>query len=197
MATTVMSTTTVATQIISSTVAAIPHLTQSTNASSTPTVSCNDSPNYFVITRDLTDSVGSDILVKYKTSSTQTFACVYNVGIGDYELKHLDAGYFLGLVSHFIILDFGTGPPPRSLEIDDLNSRREVFTDGYSIPISINDNSLTYWSPTSTIPTIANCPDLNTYNEEGLGAEIETQVTVNLTDLTRKELGNYRCAVTQ
>ena len=160
-------------------------------------VGCIDSPKYFVVTRDLAGSVGSSILVRYKTSDTQQFPCAYAAGKDDLELNLPDAGYFYGLTHNFLILDFGTAPPPRRLEIYDLNSRKNVFSDQYSPSTTISDYAVTYWSPATTTPTIANCPDLNTWKSEGLGAEIEAHISLDLLTLVKTTLGEYRCQPVQ
>ena len=161
---------------------------------------CHDSPKYFIVESGLTDSVGSNFLVKYKTSDTQKIQCSYIVKDSDFEIKNEWAEYFLDLTNDFLILDSGTGPPPRGLIIYDLAQRKKVFTDSYNNftdsgiqSLTIKDSILTYWSPVDTEPTSQNCPELAEYSSMGLGAGIEAYVSVDLTNLTKKELGEYRC----
>jgi hypothetical protein len=160
-------------------------------------LSCKDSPNYFIISKGLTDSVGSDILIKYKTGQSQSLPCVYNVATEDFEIKNVQAEYFLAVIDHFLILDSGTAPYPRGLIVYDLNTREKVYTDKYSQPFSVAFDTLTYWTPVGTKATNANCPELSEYSAGGLGAEIEQQVTLNLTTLVKKNLGPSRCSATQ
>ena len=146
-------------------------------------VTCNDNINYFVVSRDMKDSVGTDILVKYKTDKDQHFNCNYVVEKNDFEIKN-----------NFLITDNGTGPDPRVLVIYNLNSRKEVFTDEYfSQDLIIQDNAITYWSPTSQKATSNNCPKLDEYLSDGLGTEIDSYIALDLATLLKKELGEYRC----
>ena len=160
-------------------------------------LSCNDSPNYFIISKSLTDSVGSDILVKSKTSQSQIIPCVYTVGQNDFEIKNAMAEYFLAATGHFLILDSGTAPYPRGLIVYDLNTREKIYTDKYSQPISVSGSSVTYWSPTSIKPTALNCPKLAEYSAGGLGAEVEHFVTLDLPSATKTDSGQSRCSATQ
>lgn len=169
-----------------------------TKGNTVPTdVNCNDSPKYFVISRGLNDSVGSDILVKYKTATTQTIPCHYSKSEGDFEIKNEGAEYFWALADHFLILDSGTGPPPRGLIVYDLINRKKVFADLYSDPTAVNSNTVTYWSPVGTKPDETSCPKLAEYTSQGFGAEIEAHVVFTLSTLNKTELGEHRCSATQ
>jgi hypothetical protein len=160
-------------------------------------LSCKDSQNYFIISKSLTDSVGSDILVKNKTSQTEILPCEYNVVTGDFEIKNVEAEYFLAITGHFLVLDSGTAPDPRGLIVYDLNTRKKIYTDKYSKPFSVSDDTIMYWTPVATKVTNENCPKLSEYSSGGLGAEIEQQVTLDLTTLTKKNSGYFRCSAIQ
>ena len=76
---------------------------------------CNDSADYFIITKEIPGWVGSDILVKYKASAGQSFDCAYIAEDGDFEIKNEDAEYFLGVKGDHLLIDSGTSPSPRGL----------------------------------------------------------------------------------
>lgn len=158
---------------------------------------CYDSPKYFAIEKSLADSVGSNILIKYKTNPSQNIPCTYTVAGGDFELKNIVAEYFLTFTDTFLVLDKGTAPEPRGLVVYDLRSRKMVFTDSYAKPVSVEGDTLTYFSTTKQKPTLQNCPDLNDYTEKGLGAVIMSKVTVELPSLTKKDIGILKCMATQ
>lgn len=158
---------------------------------------CVSNDKYFVVENALIDSVGSDILVKYKSTNDQKYSCEYLASDSDFQIKNKWAEYVLALENNFLILDSGTGPPPRGLIVYDLISRKKVFTDSYSNPIAINSDTVTYWSPVSTKPYETNCPKLSEYTAEGLGAVIEARVVLTLSTLNKTEVGEYRCSATQ
>jgi hypothetical protein len=163
----------------------------------TPGIECHDSPNYMVLQKSLADSVGSNILIKYKTSPSQNFPCTYAVAQGDFELKNVEAEYFLAFTDTFLVLDQGTAPEPRGLIVYDLNSRAITFTDSYAKPVTVTGDSITYFSVTTQKPTLINCPGLNEYTTNGLGAVIMGKVRVDLTTGTTTNLGEFVCKATQ
>lgn len=154
-------------------------------------MTCNNYPNYFVITHSLED-VGEAVLIKKKVSVDQKFDCSYNLEEDDFEIKR-SPEFFKAIEGDFLITDIGTGPYPRSLAVYDLRSQKAVFDSGYSVPIDIRDGTITYWKTISEKPNEANCPELEQYAKEYLGAGIESHVVLNLNDLTEKGLGEKRC----
>lgn len=163
-------------------------------------VSCKENSKYFVISRE--NNGVSDFLVKNKTSNNQVIPCSYDVEEGNFELKNQTATYFLALTDNFLVLDMGTAPPPRTLIVYNLGSRNEIYTDSYSGLAKVRDigvlnDTITYWNPTNEKVTGENCPKLSEYTAGGLGAEIEAKISLNLSNLVKKELGEYRCQPTQ
>lgn len=156
-------------------------------------LSCHESSKYFVVESGVTGSVGTNFLVKYKTSDRQKIQCLYNTEEADFEIKNEWAEYYLDLTNDFLVLDSGTGPPPRGLIVYDLVKHKKVFEDSYSEPITIQGNVITYWSSLDIEATPQNCEKLAEYSSMGFGAGIEAFVSVDLTNLTKKELGEYRC----
>lgn len=158
---------------------------------------CHDSSAYFVITKGRGSEVGSDILVKRKTSPVQQPECAYKKAAGDIEIADADAAYFLGLTGDYLLLDHGTAPPPRGLTVYDLKQGKEVYSDRYNNPSAVGEGTFTYWQPTKTTPTAENCPDLATWTSQGLGAGIERRVTLDLATLKLTDLGETRCSARQ
>lgn len=172
--------------------------TDSSIPSDEPGVSCHDTPLYYVVQKQKADSVGTDILVKYKKSEEEEVACSYKVGQGDYEIANGDgAQYLYAITNNFLITDNGTAPDPRGLVVFDLNKRKEIFTDQYSKPLNVDGTTVTYWATSKKTPTAENCPDLASYQSNGLTAAIETEVSVEISTLTKKDLGKERCAARQ
>ena len=158
---------------------------------------CHNSVKYFAIQKSLSDSVGSDILIKYKISPSDKFPCTYTVASEDFEIKNVLAEYFLTFTDNFLVLDKGTAPEPRGLVVYDLNSRKIVFTDSYAKPVTVVGDSITYFSKTDIKPTLLNCPDLNNYTSNDLGAILMSKVTVDLSLLNKKDIGEMKCIATQ
>lgn len=158
---------------------------------------CHDSSKYFAIQKSVADTVGSDILIKYKTAVGEKLPCVYKVEKNDFEIKNASAEYFLAFTNNFLVLDKGTAPEPRGLVVYDLRSRKIAFQDSYGKPVETKEDVITYWSKTTERPTVINCPDINSYTKNGLGAVIMSKVTVNLFLLDKKDTGTTKCMATQ
>ena len=105
--------------------------------------------------------------------------------------------FFLATTTNYLLIDNGTAPDPRGLTFFDLNKCEKVFSTRYSKPIDISNDSVTYWEPISTKPNNINCPNLATWKSSGLGAAIESHVTIDLKDLSKKDLNQFLCAPTQ
>jgi hypothetical protein len=183
----------------------MPTTTLSSSPSSTPKddeIECHENDTYFVV---VGNGNHPGFLVKYKTTSDQNIECTYTVGDTDFEIGIEWAEYYLGLTGDFLLLDSGTGPPPRGLIIYDLAKRKKVFTDSYDLfydrpsftPLIIQDASLIYWSPKDEEVTAQNCPEKAEYESGGLGTIIEAKVELYLSTLSKQELGEYRCSPTQ
>ena len=158
---------------------------------------CVNNDKYFVVSKNLTESVGSDILVKYKTSPTQNISCEYSKDDLDFEIKNERAEYIMSLENNFLILDSGTAPPPRGLIVYDLLKKKNVYNSSYSNPITIKNNKISYWTETSEKVTAENCSDLKEHESYGLGSAIETYITLDLNSLKTTDSGQHRCSPRQ
>jgi hypothetical protein len=159
---------------------------------------CKENDKYFVIADGYNSVSGlSNILVKYKREEDQKIDCNYVVESTDFEIKDQWATSLLALTDNFLVLDIGTAPVPRVFDIYDLSNRKKVYSDHYSTPTNIKNDLITYWSPINEKVTNENCPDLDKYSEGGLGAGIEAHVTLDLSNLVKKDLGEHRCSARQ
>lgn len=174
-----------------------PVVSQEIEVGASDGVVCHNSPQYFIITRAVDGSVGSDTLVKYKVTADAQFPCRYVVAQEDFEIKNGSAEYFLAITNHFLIFDSGTAPDPRVMIVYDLSKRAKIYTDKYSKPTLTKDSLVSYWTPTDKKVTITNCPKMNEYISGGLGVGIDAYVTLDMNTLIKKESGEYRCTPRQ
>ncbi len=161
---------------------------------------CYDSPNYFIVTRVASiGDPGDDILVKRKTD--QNIECKYKVAEGDFEiLDNRGDGYdlysysqfFSYINDNFLILNEGTGSN-RTVRIFDLEKQKDIFSDNYHGELDLQGSTLIYWRATKDIPNKENCSKVDEYKKGGVGAQIETKVSLNLIDFTKKEFEEFKC----
>ncbi len=159
---------------------------------------CVSNDKYFVVSKDVLGSVGSDILIKHKSSPKQNISCEYNKSNGDLEiLDNESASYILALEGNYLLIDSGTGPDPRGLSVYDITKGKIVFSDKYSQPVDIKNNSISYWAQSSEEANPINCPKYNEYKGFGGSAVITAHVSLNLSNLTKTDLGEKRCSYQQ
>lgn len=167
---------------------------------------CYNSLKYFIITRPSGVDVNDDYLIKYKTSDDQIIPCEYSVETTDFEIKDVANG-FIAEENNFLIIESGSGPDGTYLMVYDLNTRKKIYGDENTGVKSIKNNTLIYWRPNYDsmykVPEVTkeNCLEFtDVYDEyltKQLGFIMNSLISVNLTDLTKKELGEYHCSVTQ
>jgi hypothetical protein len=172
------------------------HHPQGKNLPSSSNIKCMESPEYFVIDND-PGLPGLDVVAKHKKNTNEMIPCADVVASSDVVVQNSLPEFVLGLTENFLIVDSGTAPPPRGLEIYDLDVQSSTYADTYSPPISITTGTVTYWASTKQTVTKTNCPDLDQYTADGLGAVITSHVVLDLSTLSKKELGEYRCEPTQ
>lgn len=162
---------------------------------------CYDLKDYFIVTRDEINDPGENILVKYNKNNTKEFNCEYTVEEGDFELKKTRtensntinfAQYYSNIKDNFLIVDEGTGSS-RTVRIFDIEKHKEVFNDSYHGELNLEGNILTYWRVTKDIPNKENCSKVDEYKKNGVGAQIETKVSLNLIDLTKTQFKEFKC----
>lgn len=171
---------------------------------STPTanITCMESAEYFVVDNN-PGLPGLDVIAKHKTTTDETFPCTAATAMAsssDVILKNDLPEFVLGIAGgHFLIVDSGTAPPPRGLIVYDLDSGSQtpVFTDHYDEPITAATSTVTYWQTTKQAVTESDCPDANAWSAEGLGAVVESRVTLQLPTLAVMPFGQQRCEPTQ
>jgi hypothetical protein len=159
-------------------------------------VRCYSTSGHFVIVR-ASPSVGDDVVIKYKTSPEQTYPCEYAYAPGDRELRATGPTYVSSVVPGFILFDTGTAPPPRGLSMYDLTQKKVVFADMYSKPTTVGDGHVGYWRAEKTPVTEENCPQLQEFTKNGLGAGIEAEVVLDVYTLQATPTGKTRCSARQ
>jgi hypothetical protein len=159
-------------------------------------ITCCDFPKYYIIARDIPDGVGTDFLIKYKSSPNEKISCSYVIANGDLEIKNEFAEYYAGLKKDLLILDSTTGPGPSGLIIWDLKKRKKVFEGSWSDPEESNDSTLVYWLETDEA-TGGNCPRLKEWQSEGLSGAVETKVILDLSNFSITKTKETRCSPRQ
>ncbi len=156
---------------------------------------CHDSLRYRVVSVLRDEEVGTDFLIKYKTSASPKPKCEYLASPGDFELPSEWAAYFLGLQGDLLILDSGTAPDPRGLIIWDLKKRERVYQGTYA-EHKLHKGYMEFWLETGAA-TPENCHEYQRYQASGFGAAIDTWVRLDFASLQIKRSSKKRCSLRQ
>ncbi len=138
------------------------------------------------------DSVGEDILVK-----SDDITCNWDDNHG-WLIDGGEASYFIGKWRDLLFVDRGTGPDFRDILIYNQENHELIYSDTYSTPIKINNNSLEYWRNTVDDNTnLSKCIEQNA--QEGLSMSQQQFVKVNLLSnkLNMIKESSYRCIYLQ
>ena len=160
-------------------------------------VSCVDYENYFVVTRELRNEVGSDTLVKFKSAPDERVACEYSVRSQDLEIKNEFAENFMGLHGDLLFLDSSTGPGTSGMTIYSLLTRKKAFETSYLGPINLSGDNLTLWQVEKEYVTKAECPDAEKITQQGLDPTLERKRILNLRTFTFSDTADTRCGTEQ
>jgi hypothetical protein len=159
---------------------------------------CFQYHNYVVVTKDLLNSVGSDMFIKYFNWDMGYYNVEDITNEHDFQIKNEWAEYFQGIYKHYLFIDSGTGPGPRGLIIYNLRTKKKVFESEYSEPVFIDAKGIFSFWKTSEIPaTEENCPEYSKFRADGFGVAIEKKVLLNLNDLGLSETGEAHCSSRQ
>jgi hypothetical protein len=143
--------------------------------------------NYSIVTIDSSRVTGQRIIV-YDNKE--------RAGKKIYDFGFLESGWFIGIKSSKIFIDFGTAPGTRDLKIFDINKMEIVYKDSYEDPIIRND-SLIFWTEASEVPNLKNCPRKSEYESYGLGAQVQVLKKVSLINFKSEIKNEKRCQSTQ
>ena len=167
------------------------------SASADGSVNCYQNEAYFVAEKYSDEQ--QHILIKNKTANDPNYACSYLVEAADFEIKDV-ATFYLHLVNNFLLVDKGTAPGTRGLDIYDLTSRAKIYSGVYGsgeTPIEVVDNSIMFWEPSSIKATSENCPNLAENEKNYFTSLIEEYTKLDLISLEKTPLNEFRCAVRQ
>jgi hypothetical protein len=140
----------------------------------------------------------TDILVKPKTSPDEHASCEYVVEEGDYIISVSENSFLFGLAENYLLIDSGTGPGPRGLDVYALDKNGErVYSDTYMRPVSIDGTVIDYWTTTDITASAENCEQFKDWRQGGLGAGIDEKVSIDLATLEFTQFGELRCTARQ
>ncbi len=159
-------------------------------------LTCTDSTDYYVISRDRDGGVGEDILVKTKIEGFVA-NCKYEVADGDFEVKNSDPEYFKTIQGNLVITDIGTGPSGRGFRVYDITKKEKAFGQNYFGEINIGSSTVSYLAKSNIKADAKNCKDYKTFMKDFGNAVIVTGLTLDLETLKTKDDKKTSCLAVQ
>lgn len=160
-------------------------------------VNCYQNEAYFIAEKYSEEQ--HHILIKNKAVNDLDYDCSYLAEAADFEIKGLGI-FYLNLVNNFLLVDKGTAPGTRGLDIYDLSNRTKIYTGFYGdgeTPIKISGNTIMFWEPSSIKATAENCPDFAENEKNYFTSLIEEYTKFDLISLEKTSLNEFRCAARQ
>ena len=161
---------------------------------------CQAHPPYFVVVRQRTDSLNSDVLVKFGNGQRQ---CVYQAEPADYELQAVNTNRFVKLAGRYLFLGGGTAPDIESFAVYDLVARTKIYEHAYMENSFRLTESMVWFTEPLGRAAPERCKDYDRIVKLGQTPTMEGDVSFSLDDLAHPErLGslvssNLRCVATQ
>ncbi|MBM6580895.1 hypothetical protein ILT44_11940 [Microvirga sp. BT689] len=153
---------------------------------------CHANEKYFIIEQTTRDGSPRHI-VRSKSHPDQTFACLYEVKDGDFELNDASTRYSLrDLKLHFLILEDGPGPG-RFLDVYDLRTRERILNGHFfnERGQSISDEEISYWETEGNLP--GTCKKYGENIKSDTVAVIEREVVFEFQSRSLKKSKKTRC----
>ncbi len=161
---------------------------------------CQSHAPYFVVARNRTDSVNSDLLVKYGPDAHQ---CLYRVESSDYEVNDVNNSDFMKIAGSYLFLGGGSGPDIGEILIYDLKARRKLYSHTYMRgSFRLKGESASFTEDLGRAKP-EQCKDYSKVSKMGLTPTLEGDVSFTLDDLAHAEKlnsvkpSNVRCVATQ
>jgi hypothetical protein len=142
---------------------------------------CESHPPYFLVIRARTDSVNSDVLVKYDP------VCAYRVGRTDYELKDVNTNRFVKFVDPYLFLGGSTSPDVGDLVVYNLKARAKVYEHIFAgKDIRISGNTVFYVQSLGRAKR-EQCKDYDKIVSQDFRPILEAEVSFQVEDLAHPE----------
>jgi hypothetical protein len=161
---------------------------------------CQSHSPYFLVIRARTDSVGSDVLVKY---GPDRHPCAYKAEGTDFELKDVNTNRFVKFADPYLFLGGSTGPDGGDFLVFDLKARVKVYQHIFmGKDIRISGNTVFYTQRLGTA-TPGQCKTYDAIVKQGFSAVIVADVSFPVEDLAHPDRlkslapSNPRCTAQQ
>jgi hypothetical protein len=141
---------------------------------------------YHVVVRDRTDSVNSDVIVKY--GQPPPGPCIYRVEPTDFEIKDVNTNRFVKFAAQYLFLGGGTGPDGGAFVVYDLKARTKLYERGFmGDTIRIGGNTVSFVESLGPAKREQCSADFDRFTKQGFTTTLVADALFQLADLAHPE----------
>ena len=161
---------------------------------------CHETDGHVIRPHDHFQRPGQTFTIYRKSTSMQGCG---NLNADKHAPNHKIApkqpAFFLEAKGKWLLLDEGTGPDQRQLQVWNMDTGKRVWRQPYGEPASFDSDGqqLHYWMPLATQVTPTNCPNLAQYKAADLRAQLQVKAILELRNLTSNATQERRCVPIQ
>lgn len=155
---------------------------------------CVQNETALVIAQEHIEDVGMNILARAPAKGK--IKCEYEEREGDWIIGQVDDPlWYEGLLGKYLVLTRSTGPDG-NLVIYDLETQSLMLDEWVDDDFVLTETEVTFWQRFED-GTAENCPELEEYTANGLGAVIAKEQVFDIATGTQTGTGEERCSATQ
>jgi hypothetical protein len=147
------------------------------------------SPKYTIRTASVEGTAGESIIVSAPEYGGQ-----------DYVIPNTESNFFMGISGHNLVVDKGTGPDGRKMEIHDLKLRGLSWQAAYvDTAFVVNNAKLWYWTPVpeDKVTDTLDCPQKADWLAKGLRVGYAQRQIFNLEHRAVVTKSEFKCVPMQ
>lgn len=157
---------------------------------------CFQNDQYLVVVTE--DDSGRDRKVSMfnRSELLEPVQCIAYTGVEAQVLELEPATFVFGVVGKHVVLDVGTGPSNRALQVFDIQSMTKVYEDMYSELSLVEPDILVYWRVSDDSATIDNCVEYAEILAQDFTPQLQEKTQYSVTSKAAVS-GETRCVATQ
>ncbi|MFA7216424.1 MAG: hypothetical protein WC095_00350 [Candidatus Paceibacterota bacterium] len=157
---------------------------------------CYKNDHYLAVVSQDASGRDKEVSVFVRSELIEPVQCAKYIKINKFTLDLEPATFVFGLIGKYLVLDIGTGPSNRKLQVYNIETKVKVYEDMYAELKLVEPDTLVYWSISNTPATKTNCREYTEIKVQDFTPQLQkiTQYSLTTKKLTS---GETRCVSTQ
>jgi len=146
---------------------------------------CSQNDRYVVVAPQSDSGLTTEITVFNRSELIEPVRCALYSGVEYlFKLELPSDTFVFGLVGEYLVLDKGTGPSNRMLEVYNLPTKTKVYEARYADLELQEPDVLSYWRVSDEVASRINCPDYETIVAQSFTPQMQTKTVYSLSTQT-------------